>query len=499
MATNPTPQAISAIDDPSKIRVSLYASGQQVHAPLTDVVEAAAGDRLLPTGGDEGDLLTKQADGTAAWDPLGPIDGDLIIPETIDIGTLAPEARTSELLSVMDRLRQTMMAIARTVGSLQGTTAQDSRRISIERQANDTSLKASFDETITLVADDVTVLADRTTTLEATIDTPGTGLSAVVEDQQTAIVTLTGDYNSLASDVLTVTAKVPSGNASGVLRIDSGAGGVGILSEIGLSANATYNGQTTTAALKLRARDPGNGTDPPIGEWVLDAIVGKFGYTNPTTGTFQEFLSVNATTGVVTIQNLSVPGSLLQAGGLQVGDSYSHSGFNVYGNVSGSKTSPYIQLPSTFDGNGQAWAVVFTKAIPLADKSATDANPYYVVLNVSLNGQISFPQTADNSTMSLLARIKLNGTQYGPTFNMSTAGGDSGHWVAHGVNGAALFVQTIPFPNTGGTGTLTLEIGASSSNGSGAAGAGTGSVGSSPDGVPTTVTGITGSITCIVK
>lgn len=57
MAVTPTP--IDAIDDPEKIRVTLYASNQPVHAPLVQAVEAGAVGRLIPKGGDAGDVLTK--------------------------------------------------------------------------------------------------------------------------------------------------------------------------------------------------------------------------------------------------------------------------------------------------------------------------------------------------------------------------------------------------------------------------------------------------------
>lgn len=63
MAVTPAPTAISDIEDPEKIRVTLYASNQPVHAPLVDVVEAGAVGRLLPKGGLEGDVLTKGSDG----------------------------------------------------------------------------------------------------------------------------------------------------------------------------------------------------------------------------------------------------------------------------------------------------------------------------------------------------------------------------------------------------------------------------------------------------
>lgn len=61
MAVTPTPTAISEIDDPAKIRVTLYASNQPVHAPLVETVEAGAVGRLLPKGGNEGDALIKES------------------------------------------------------------------------------------------------------------------------------------------------------------------------------------------------------------------------------------------------------------------------------------------------------------------------------------------------------------------------------------------------------------------------------------------------------
>ena len=57
-----TPQAISVITDPADVRVQLYASNQTVHAPLTEAVRAGANGRLLPAGGEEGDVLTKASD-----------------------------------------------------------------------------------------------------------------------------------------------------------------------------------------------------------------------------------------------------------------------------------------------------------------------------------------------------------------------------------------------------------------------------------------------------
>lgn len=63
------PKAISDIDDPEKIRVTLYASNQPVHAPLVEVVEAGAVGRLLPPGGEDGDVLTKDgaSDYSVKW------------------------------------------------------------------------------------------------------------------------------------------------------------------------------------------------------------------------------------------------------------------------------------------------------------------------------------------------------------------------------------------------------------------------------------------------
>lgn len=54
-----TPPAIAEITDPEVIRVKLYASGRDIQAPLVEAVRAGANGRLLPAGGDEGDVLTK--------------------------------------------------------------------------------------------------------------------------------------------------------------------------------------------------------------------------------------------------------------------------------------------------------------------------------------------------------------------------------------------------------------------------------------------------------
>lgn len=57
-----TPPAISEILDPDNVRVKLYASGRDIHAPLVEAVRAGANGRLLPAGGDENDVLTKASD-----------------------------------------------------------------------------------------------------------------------------------------------------------------------------------------------------------------------------------------------------------------------------------------------------------------------------------------------------------------------------------------------------------------------------------------------------
>lgn len=57
-----TPQAIAEITDPENVRVQLYATNQTVHAPLVEAVRAGANGRLLPAGGEEGDVLTKASD-----------------------------------------------------------------------------------------------------------------------------------------------------------------------------------------------------------------------------------------------------------------------------------------------------------------------------------------------------------------------------------------------------------------------------------------------------
>lgn len=64
-----TPQAISEIVDPENVRVQLYATNQTVHAPLVEAVRAGANGRLLPEGGEAGDVLTKAsaADYDVVW------------------------------------------------------------------------------------------------------------------------------------------------------------------------------------------------------------------------------------------------------------------------------------------------------------------------------------------------------------------------------------------------------------------------------------------------
>lgn len=57
--TNQIPPPIDEIDDPSSVRVTLYASNQAVHAPLIETVRAGANGRLLPAGGEAGQVLTK--------------------------------------------------------------------------------------------------------------------------------------------------------------------------------------------------------------------------------------------------------------------------------------------------------------------------------------------------------------------------------------------------------------------------------------------------------
>lgn len=57
-----TPQAISEITDPENVRVQLYATNQTVHAPLVEAVRAGANGRLLPAGGEEGEVLSKASD-----------------------------------------------------------------------------------------------------------------------------------------------------------------------------------------------------------------------------------------------------------------------------------------------------------------------------------------------------------------------------------------------------------------------------------------------------
>jgi hypothetical protein len=63
VTASPTPQAISAINDPDRIRITIYASNQPVHAPLTAAVEAGAGGRLLPPGGSKGEVLINAGGG----------------------------------------------------------------------------------------------------------------------------------------------------------------------------------------------------------------------------------------------------------------------------------------------------------------------------------------------------------------------------------------------------------------------------------------------------
>lgn len=66
---DPIPASINEISDPEQIRVQLYASNQSIHAPLVQTVEAGANGRLLPAGGEQGQVLTKNSatDYDAVW------------------------------------------------------------------------------------------------------------------------------------------------------------------------------------------------------------------------------------------------------------------------------------------------------------------------------------------------------------------------------------------------------------------------------------------------
>lgn len=72
MASTSIPAAIDVINDPEKIRVSLYASNQPVHAPLIEAVRAGANGRLIPAGGDVGDVIVKisGSDYDVRWSPV---------------------------------------------------------------------------------------------------------------------------------------------------------------------------------------------------------------------------------------------------------------------------------------------------------------------------------------------------------------------------------------------------------------------------------------------
>jgi hypothetical protein len=63
------PPAISDIKDAEDVRIVLFASNQLVHAPLIAAVETSVDGKLIPPGGDEGQVLTKASgsDSDVVW------------------------------------------------------------------------------------------------------------------------------------------------------------------------------------------------------------------------------------------------------------------------------------------------------------------------------------------------------------------------------------------------------------------------------------------------
>lgn len=94
------PPAISGIDSAEDIRIVLLASNTIVHAPLVDVVEKSVDGKLIPPGGEEGQVLTK-----ASSD-----DSDVVWSSKVGIhswinfdGTGTPTSRDEEnILSITD-------------------------------------------------------------------------------------------------------------------------------------------------------------------------------------------------------------------------------------------------------------------------------------------------------------------------------------------------------------------------------------------------------------
>lgn len=62
MMADTIPPAISDVSDTSDVRLVLLASNRIVHAPAEKVIEKAVDGKLIPTGGQEGQVLTKASD-----------------------------------------------------------------------------------------------------------------------------------------------------------------------------------------------------------------------------------------------------------------------------------------------------------------------------------------------------------------------------------------------------------------------------------------------------
>ncbi len=150
--------------------------------------------------------------------PAPSVNGGYLIEESVLNQAIEAAAQVTALRSQMEAMAAQIRLLALQSSNDQAVTSNDLREVRVERDAGDTRVTAAFTEVITATVTGSGGLAERTATLEATVDTPVTGLSAKITSQGTTLATLGDTVGAMATQVDGVEAKTDAGTAHGSIR-----------------------------------------------------------------------------------------------------------------------------------------------------------------------------------------------------------------------------------------------------------------------------------------
>jgi hypothetical protein len=362
--------------------------------------------------------------------------------------------RVDALRSQMEALAESVRQLAKVASNDQVVTANDMREVRVEREAGDALVTAAFTEVITATVTGEGGLAERTATLEATVNTPVTGLSAKITSQGTTLATLGSTVGTLAETVNSVEAKTDAGTADGNVRFSamSAPTGVAALYEMQISATGP-SGTFVTAGEQYFVATDGTSykrTNAKIAEW---------GYYD-VGGVWQRGMYFDAVKARLAVDKLFVSTQAIIPGGMTKKAVLGFSSANVYwSGAPQTPTSPDIKLAG--EGlNSLLWTDFTTLSLALPDKSADDTDGYLIRIDLSTDFTVACGNA--NSSTTAYVRIRRSGVQITRTIQLATASVGSGGGTVSATGGDETHVVEV-VPNTGGTYAYTLQIGVQSS------------------------------------